>query len=141
MLDRPQTIEHYGFDFKNHKLPQAYDTYGAAVQIHSHMKLIPDVKDRYGAIVLNKEIKDARSFEVDIKGLLTSDISTSHGFTAMFLADRPQFPAEFNQEFGYRTDYKGLGVFVYRSESRGKWYIVAIQNKGLQSITRTRNID
>jgi hypothetical protein len=60
------------------------------------MKLIPDVKDRYGAIVLNKELKDTRSFEVDIEGLLNSNQLTSHGFTAMFLADRPQFPAEFN---------------------------------------------
>jgi len=37
------------------------------------MKLIPDVKDRYGAIVLNKEIRDSRSFEIDIEGLLTSE--------------------------------------------------------------------
>jgi hypothetical protein len=44
----------------------------------------------------------------------------------MFLADKPEFPAEFHNEFGYRTDYKGLGVFFYRSESRGKWYIIAI---------------
>ena len=54
VLDTPQKIEHYGFNFKERKLPQAYDTFGAAVQIHSHMKLIPDVQDRYGAIVLNK---------------------------------------------------------------------------------------
>jgi hypothetical protein len=90
------------------------------------MKLIPDVKDRYGAIVLNKEIRDTRSFEIDIEGLLTSEKDTSHGFTAMFLADKPEFPADFHNEFGYRTDYKGLGVFFYRSESRNKWYIVAI---------------
>jgi hypothetical protein len=103
--------------------------------------LIPDVKDRWGAIVLSKEIRDARSFEIDIEGLLTSDEKLSHGFTTLFLADKPNFPSEFHEEFGYRTDYKGLGIFFYRSESRNKWYIVAIQNKGLQSITRTRNID
>ena len=90
------------------------------------MKLIPDVKDRYGAIVLNKEIKDTRSFEVDIEGLFSSNTDLSHGLAAMFLADKPEFPAEFSSEFGYRTDYKGLAVFLFRSESRGKWYIMAV---------------
>jgi hypothetical protein len=90
------------------------------------MKLIPDVKDRYGAIVLNKEIKDSRSFEIDIKSLITSDLDKSHGFAAMLLADKPDFPADFHNEFGYRTDYKGLGVFLYRSESKNAWYIIAL---------------
>jgi hypothetical protein len=35
-------------------LPIAYDTYGAAVQLHHRYKLIPDIKDRQGAIVLSK---------------------------------------------------------------------------------------
>jgi len=35
---------------------------------------------------------------------------------------------------GYRPDYKGLGIFLYRSERRNKWFIISIQNKGLQSI-------
>ena len=35
-------------------MPIAYDTYGASVQLLHKYKLIPDIKDRYGAIVLNK---------------------------------------------------------------------------------------
>jgi hypothetical protein len=46
--------------------------------------------------------------------------------SAMFLADKPDFPADFHNEFGFRTDYKGLGVFVYRSESKDAWYIIAL---------------
>lgn len=53
-LNRPQNIENYSFDFSAHQLPIAYDTFGAAVQLHHHYKLIPDVKDRMGAIVLNQ---------------------------------------------------------------------------------------
>ena len=53
-LDKPQVLENYSFDFSSHKLPVAYSTYGAAVQIHHKYKLIPDVQSRYGAIVLNK---------------------------------------------------------------------------------------
>jgi hypothetical protein len=45
----------------------------------------------------------------------------SHGLAIFFLDQQPIFPDEFHDEFGYRTDYKGLGVFLYRSESRQKW--------------------
>jgi len=59
----------------------------------------------------------------------------------MLTGDKPVFPDEFDSTFGYRPDYKGLGVFLYRSEARGKWYVMAMQNKGLSSITRGRNMD
>ena len=44
----------------------------------------------------------------------------------MLLDNPPTFPDDFNTEIGFRTDYKGLGVFVYRSETRGKWYVIAL---------------
>jgi len=43
----------------------------------------------------------------------------------MLLGDEPTFPDDFNPDIGFRPDYKGLGVFVYRSESRGKWYVIS----------------
>ena len=46
----------------------------------------------------------------------------------MLLGEKPTFPADFHSDFGYKTDYKGLGVFFYRSESRNKWYILNVQN-------------
>lgn len=54
ILDKPQFLENYSFDFSNHQLPLAYNTYGASVQLLHKYKLIPDIKDRYGSIVLNK---------------------------------------------------------------------------------------
>lgn len=54
ILDKPQYLENYSFDFSQHHLPLAYNTYGASVQLLHKYKLIPDIKDRYGAIVLNK---------------------------------------------------------------------------------------
>lgn len=43
----------------------------------------------------------------------------------------PKFPEEFHDEFGYRPDFYGLGVFLYRSEYKNKWYIIVRQNNGL----------
>jgi|TARA_B110001450_G_C17246164_1_gene329572 hypothetical protein len=57
LLDQPQLLENYSFDFSAHKLPIAYDTFGSAVQLHHKYKLIPDVKERYGAIMLNQVSK------------------------------------------------------------------------------------
>jgi len=62
LREEAQVLHNYSFDFKEHKPPLAYDTYGAAVQVHHLIKLIPEVKERFGAIVMNKEIKSDRKF-------------------------------------------------------------------------------
>jgi hypothetical protein len=35
--------------------------------------------------------------------------------------------------FGYKADYNGLGVYVFKHES--KWRVLAIYNQGLQGLT------
>jgi len=52
----------------------------------------------------------------------------------MLQAERPNFPEDFDSILGIKPDYKGLGVFIYKSESKNRWYLIAIQNKGLDSI-------
>ena len=102
-------------------MPKAYEYYGASVQIHHKVKLIPDVKDRFGAIVLKKRLESDNKFEIDVEFKFNSDESTSHGFELMFTSTPVSFPEDFHSDFGYKPDYKGLGVFLYRSEQRGKW--------------------
>jgi len=94
-----------------------------------------------GALVLNQPLKSEHQLEFDVEFKFISDPEYSHGLAIFLLDQQPIFPDEFHDEFGYRTDYKGLGVFLYRSESKGKWYILTVQNKGLQGITRSRNLD
>ena len=63
----------------------------------------------------------------------------------------PVFPDEFHVVAGYRLDYKGLGIFLYKSEKRAKWvsvvvltthqYVIVRQNNGLQPIVASRNMD
>ena len=118
LLDKPQYLENYSFDFSKHHLPLAYDTYGASVQLLHKYKLIPDIKDRYGAIVLNKRLQSDRAVEVDVEFMFKSDENLSHGFSIFFLANEPRFPMDFDDVVGYRSDFKGLGVFLYRSEKR-----------------------
>ena len=68
-----------------------------------------------------QDIKSDRKYEIDVEFMFQSKPEQSHGFALFLLGNPPQFPEEFHDEFGYRTDYKGLGVFLYRSEKRQKW--------------------
>ena len=43
-----------------------------------------------------------------------SDPHTSHGFGIFLLSDETDFPDEFDDGFGYRPDYYGLGVFLHK---------------------------
>ena len=104
ILKKPQVLENYSFDFSAHKLPVAFDTYGASVQLHSKYKLIPDVDRRNGAIVLNKvsvllsivvltnivqKILADRKYEFDVEFKFQSDEDYSHGFAIYLLGDEP----------------------------------------------------
>ena len=47
-------LEAYSFDYSAHKPPIAYRTFDASVELFSRTKLIPPVKDKYGAVFLKK---------------------------------------------------------------------------------------
>ena len=70
---------------------------------------------------MKKRIESENKFEIDVEFKFNSDESKSHGFEIMLTATPSEFPDDFHPDFGYKPDYKGLGVFLYRSESRGKW--------------------
>ena len=72
---------------------------------------------------------------------MKSEEEYSHGFVIMLQGDPPSFPDDFDPILGFRPDYKGLGVFVYRSERKGKWFVISIQNNGLKSIVQSRDLD
>jgi hypothetical protein len=62
-------------------------------------------------------------FTMDVEFTVQSELSKSNGFALMLLKREPQFPDEHGATFGYREDYNGLGIFLYKSQTRfpGKW--------------------
>lgn len=68
-----------------------------------------------------QRIQSDRAIEVDVEFMFKSDEDASHGFSIFFLANEPRFPQEFDDVLGYRSDFKGLGIFLFRSEKRRKW--------------------
>lgn len=35
---------------------------------------------------------------------------------------------------GYRTDYPGVGVYVFKNNMNGKWYVMTLQGEGLRTV-------
>jgi hypothetical protein len=69
-----------------------------------------------------QRILSDRKYEFDVEFTLRSDDSVSHGFGIILTDNEPQFPIDFHSEFGYRRDFKGLGVFLYKdAKKNGGW--------------------
>ena len=75
------------------------------------------------------------TYQVDVKNtkntILTereTDIADTEGFVLWYLSDVPQI-IDASTHFGYRPDYNGLGVFVFKHKR--KWRILGINNYGL----------
>lgn len=49
-----EPLEAYSFDYSSHKSPLAYKSYQSAVELMHKTKLIPAVKNTYGAFFLKK---------------------------------------------------------------------------------------
>lgn len=50
------------------------------------------------------------------------------------LGNEPDFPNDFDEKYGMKDDYKGLGVYVHRDKDEEEFKVFSNQNKGL---TRT----
>jgi hypothetical protein len=60
------------------------------------------------------------------------DIDDIEGFAIWYLNSVPT-EADMNTAFGFRGDYNGLGLYVFKH--KGKWRILSIYNQGLQGLT------
>lgn len=63
------------------------------------------------------------------KGQTVDDIE---GFALWYLNHQPT-EADMRTAFGYKADYNGLAVYVFKHDK--KWRVLAIYNQGLQGLT------
>ena len=132
--EKPKTpYENYSFDYSAHKVPIAYKSHFNAIELHSHVKLNSRVEGRGGGYTLDKEII-FENFEVDIDFTIESDTSKARGFEAIF-TEHFQDEDDFEKgEFGYSTEYLGIGVYVFRHPIENKFYAMLLQNSGTRSV-------
>ena len=111
-VDR-KVYENYSFDFSAHKRPIAYTTYGNALELNSKVKLNPAVADRYGAYVFDGKLKDD-VFEIELEFTVASELNSSRGFMVMLSQNEFQEEEFSDSQIGYRTDFEGFSVYVFR---------------------------
>ena len=103
------------------------------------MKLNSEVENRYGSIIMDKPIRQ-NIFEVQVDFKINSDPDASRGFQAIF-TNNEMFEEEFAEsQFGYRSDFEGFAVHVFRSSTRqNKWYVMTLQGQGARSMLKQAN--
>ena len=125
--------ENYSFDYSTHRFPLAYETYGNAVELSQYIKLNSKAKDKGGAVVLSEPITFGK-FETQIEFSLASEQEDVFGFQVVF--QESQFSEEdFTRSWlGYKTDYAGVGVYVFYNHMTRKWQVMTLQGEGLRSV-------
>ena len=86
------------------------------------------------------------SFEVDIKYNLNPAVKTQNGFAIWYLRRQPRLsetytvdnkevPKDFGRLFGFKPDFNGVGVLVFKKVNTGNWMTYARENDGMKGIT------
>lgn len=94
--------------------------------------------------MVGQRIESDNKFEVDIEFRYQTKPNLSHGFAIMFQEEAPQYPRDFKEvdhNYGFKAAFKGLGVFLHRSERDNKWYVFAVQNNGLAGVTEGKTFE
>lgn len=117
--------ENYSFDYSAHKMPLAYTTYGNAVELNHKVKLNSVVAGRGGAYVLDRAIT-LTDFEIMTEFQINTPVDQARGF--QLILDTNPFREEWalQSHFGYRSDFNGLGIYVFRSRSSGLWHVMTL---------------
>ena len=114
-------------------------TLGNALEHNDKVKLNPAVRDRYGAYVFDSKITD-ENFEIELEFTIASDLNKSRGFMMMLTTTEIQETDIEQSHIGYKTDYEGIGVMVFRHNAReNKWFVMTLQNQGGRSALRLEN--
>lgn len=136
-------IEPFSFDTKRFEYPLEFAKFGTTVALRDLIKLLPKIESRFGALFMSQPV-ETDSFEMIYKVEVKNDKNTmrsSHdpapvddieGFVIWYLNHEPE-EANMRTTFGYREDFNGVGLFVFKHE--GKWRAQSIINEGLSGLT------
>lgn len=124
----------YSFDYDNHVVPIAYTSAENAVELFNKVKLNPRVLMKGGGYHLDVPLDQTvfEEFETNIEFTINSDPATSRHLMVFFSRQEPVAKDFFAYQLGYKTDFEGVGVFLFRHMSQeNKWYLMTMQNSGV----------
>jgi len=127
----------YSFDYSKHVVPIAYSSAENTVELFNKVKLNPRVPMKGGGYYLDVPLDQTvfEEFEVDIEFTINSEIELSRHIMLFFSRNEPNPKDFFTYQLGYKTDYEGVGIFLFRHMSQdNKWYLMTMQNSGVSNM-------
>jgi hypothetical protein len=106
----------YSFDYSAHEVPIAYTSIDNAVELHSKVKLNTLVPMKGGGYLLDVPLEQRifEEFEMDIEFTINSEIENARHLMIFFSRNEPS-PKDFTaSQIGYKTDYEGVGIYLFR---------------------------
>lgn len=83
-------------------------------------------------VIYSVDVKnEANTIDTKRKYNMTDD--DTEGFSLWYLNSPPTGQNDFSNSFGYRSDFNGLAIFVFKHENR--WRILAVYNQGIAGLT------
>ena len=106
----------YNFDYSSHNIPIAYTSVDNTVELFSKVKLNSKVPSKGGAYILDAPLDQTvfEEFEVDVEFTLNTDPAQARGFMILFNRNEPKVKDFQSSQLGYKHDYEGVGVYVFR---------------------------
>ena len=118
-------IEPFSFDIQKFEYPLEWNKVGTTVALKDTIKLIPKVEDRYGGLFMSQPA-ETDQFEMiysvvinNNKNSITKkadhgiEIDDIEGLVLWYLNTQPSI-GDYRSSFGYRGDYTGLGLYVFK---------------------------
>ena len=71
---------------------------------------------------------------------MQSELTNARGFMLVLTQNEPVEEDFIESAIGYRQDYEGIGVYVFRHALRdNKWFAMVLQNNGQRNVLRLDN--
>lgn len=83
-------------------------------------------------VIYSVDVKNEKN-TINTKSKHGIDIDDIEGFALWYLNAAPTNGNDFSSSFGYKSDFNGLAVFVFKHE--GRWRILGVYNQGLKGLT------
>ena len=120
-----QTLKDFSFDMNTmNEYPASYMTDGVAVPLKNKVKIVPKLPNVAGKFFSDKKLGTTEwevqyKLKVDTKKLtVQTDPRYEDMFALWYMISKPTLKSKkVTEQFGYKPQFSGLGIFVYRQNN------------------------
>ena len=106
-------------------MPLAFKTFGNPIELNHKLKLNSKKGLKGSALVLTRPIKFPE-FEVQVEYTINTPSDMSRGTLIILIENEFRYEDFSKSHFGYRSDYKGIGIYIFLSQVTQKWHFMTL---------------